>query len=125
MATQPVLYSLTLAHPSEFEITQELAGSARQVADGTMAIDIVDPYSQGVYRKIFKLSWGAISSGNADTIESAYWGMVSVGYTAFTAPDGTTHTVEPVDKPKLERKAVKMTGGTLRYNVMIELRNGA
>lgn len=125
MATQPILYGVTLAHPSEFEISEVLAGSAREVADGTIAIDIVDPYSQGAYRKVFKLSWATITNTEANTIETQYWGMVGVGYATFTAPDGTFHTVEPLKDVKLERKAVKMAGGTLRYNVVMELKNGA
>lgn len=122
MATQPVLGGTTLAYPSEYEANSVLAGATRELADGTLSIDIVDPDSVGTKRRVYKLAWAAITETDANTIESAYWAMVAAGSASFTSPSGASVTVQPLKDAKFERKSVKMNGGTLRYNVTMELK---
>jgi hypothetical protein len=122
MATQPVLGGTTLAYPAEYEASSSLAGATRELADGTLSIDIVDPDSVGTKRYTYKMSWATITGSEANTIETAYWAMVAAGSASFTSPGGGSVTVQPLKDAKFDRKSVKMNSSTLRYNVTMELK---
>lgn len=122
MATQPVLGGVTLAHPTAYEADQVLQGSVQEMADGTIVVDVVNPGLIGIYRPVYKLTWTNITSANATTIENQYWAMVNAGSASFTTPEGAIVNVMPTKDIKLDRKAVKTFGGTLRYSVTIEMK---
>ncbi len=115
MATQPVLGGTTLAYVSEYEAEYFLKGASAEMADGSIVVDVLG--SGAVYRKRFKLGWKAISSANADTIQTRYWAMVAAGSAAFTSPENSTHTVQPTKDVSCTKKAVKKNSTTLLYDI--------
>ena len=115
MATQPVLGGTTLAYVSEYEEERFLKGASAEMADGSIVVDVLG--AGAAYRKRFKLGWKAISSANADTIQTQYWAMVAAGSAAFTSPKNTTHTVQPTKDVSCSQKAVKKNSTTLLYDI--------
>ena len=117
MATQPVLGGVTLTYVSEYEEERFLKGASAEMADGSIGVDVLG--SGAAYRKRIKLGWKAISSANADTIQTQYWAMVAAGSAAFTSPKNTTHTVQPTKDVSCSQKAVKKNSTTLLYDIDI------
>ena len=115
MATQPVLGGTTLTYVSEYEAEYFLKGASAEMADGSIVVDVLG--SGAVYRKRFKLGWKAISSANADTIQTRYWAMVAAGSASFTSPENSTHTVQPTKDVSCTKKAVKKNSTTLLYDI--------
>ena len=115
MATQPILGGTTLTYVSEYEKERFLKGAAAEMVDGSIVVDVV--CSGAAYRKRFKLGWKAISSANADTIQTQYWAMVAAGSAAFTSPKNTTHTVQPTKDVSCKQTAIKKNSTTLLYDI--------
>ena len=119
MATQPILGGTTLSYVSSYEEERFLKGASAEMADGSIVVDVVG--SGNAYRKRFKLGWKAISSANADTIQTRYWALVASGSAAFTSPKNTTHTVQPTKDVKCTQVAVKKNSSTLLYDISFEV----
>lgn len=119
MATTPVLAGYTLpqvAAKNGFKYSLEYWGGMQQMADGSVAVDLVN---DNVKRR-FELTWKNITSAQRDTVVSAFH-AIRKSSANLTAPDGQTATVtrspqqQSLDwDPEIKGDGSILWSGTLR-----------
>lgn len=114
--TQPTLGTVTLPHPSEFRCARSFRGAPAEMADGTVAFDVV----ASAAKRTWVLSWAAISDTDKGTLETLYDALKTASATFQPPEGGSTATVTRTNRePVFE--AVKAKIG-LRWNVELEFR---
>lgn len=91
MATTPVLAGYTLPQVAAnrgYNYSVEYWGGMTQMADGSMAIDLVNDSA----KRKFELTWKNITTAQKATVESAF-NAIRKASASFTGPDGQTATV--------------------------------
>lgn len=114
--TQPILNGTFLPNPAEYREQRAFRGSKAEMADGSMAFDVVN----GTAKRIYTLTWTAISDANKAIVETAYDGL-KTSSTTFTPPSGAAATTVTRTDREIEFTALRTASG-LRWNVSIELR---
>lgn len=112
--TQPVVGGVTLPHVAGCSLEREHRGSMVQMADGTVAFDVV-----ASDKELWTLKWQAIDDTDKGTIESVYASLATAS-AAMTTPVGGSITVTRTERtPKFE---AKNAAGGLRWDVELEFR---
>lgn len=109
----------SLAADAGYEVDYFLHGASTELADGTVATQVIGSGSS--YGRLFSLKWKSISTGEASSIESKYWSMVSSGSAAFVDPHGDAYTVQPTKDVGFSKSAVKKNNNVLLYDVTVKL----
>lgn len=118
MATQPVLGGTTMAHPSTYEESYGYRGAAVEMANGSIAWDLVTTTA----KRVFTLGWKNISTTARNTIHTAF-DTVKTATQTFTAPTGSSYTVTRAPgQDELEWSAVADGQGNLRWSTTMQLR---
>jgi hypothetical protein len=120
-ATTPALGGTTMAqvkNPDGYEETVEYRGGMRELADGTVVVDLV---VAGAKRK-FALHWENITTAQRATILTAY-ATVDDGSATLTAPTGSSYTVmRDMGSPTLDFTAQINSAGDLVWTGSMFLR---
>lgn len=118
MATAPTLGGTTLPYPSGYRERVGYRGAFSEMADGTVAVDLVNVNA----KREFTVTWRAITAANKTTIETAFATVKNASAT-FLAPTNTSYTVtRHPDQAEIEFEAIKQNSTTLRFNVEMRLR---
>ncbi len=114
--TTPVLGATTLPNPSDFEKKRAFRGSMTEMADGSVAFDVVSTNVKHAYT----LKWAQLDDTDKGKIETAYDAMKTASV-SFTPPDGSSAAT--VTRTETEPTFVMVTTALgLRWNVTLELR---
>lgn len=114
--TQPILNGTNLPAPSEYKEQRQFRGAMAQMADGSVAFDLVNTAA----KRVFTLTWKLLSDANKVVIESVYDAMMMVAVD-FTSPSGAAATVVTRTENEIAFDVVNVAAG-LRWNVSMELR---
>jgi hypothetical protein len=121
MATQPVLATKTLPWPQDpdgYSYDYEFRGASRQMADGSLVIDLV----QATAKHVFVLKWNGLTDTQLGDIEDAY-DAIAAASASFTGLDGTTYTVMRNPEVKFQPTAHAIAGGkAIEWSASIGLR---
>lgn len=117
MATQPVLATNALAHPSAYEVTVTFRGGVTELANGTQATDLV----QANAKKLFYLEWNALTGAQKTTLETAFAAIKNTSG-SFTDPDNSTFTVTRDGDTEMSFRYIRVAGGGFRYSASLRLR---
>lgn len=118
MATTPTLGGTSLPSPSGYNERVGYRGAPSEMADGTLAWDLVNTNA----KREFTVIWRAITAANKTTIETAFATVKSASAT-FLSPTNVSYTVtRHPEQAEIEFEAVKQNSTTLRFNVEMRLR---
>ena len=118
MATAPTLGGTTLPDPSGYRERVGYRGAPSEMADGTLAWDLVNVNA----KREFTITWKALTAANKTTLETAFATVKSASAT-FLAPTNVSYTVtRHPEQGDIEFEAIKQNSTTLRYNVTLQLR---
>lgn len=120
MATQPVLGSTTLPHPTGYTETPEFRGATVEMADGSLVTHLV----QSGAKRRFVLRWTGLTATQVGDVETA-WAAIKAGSAAFTSPRNVSYTGVNLDPGQRELvwEWYLVKGGTeLRANGELALR---
>lgn len=112
--TQPVVGSITLPHISGCSLEVEHRGSMVEMADGSVAFDVV-----AADKQTWTLKWQTLTDTDKGTIESV-WTSLATASAAMTTPTGGSITVTRSNRaPKFE---AQFAAAGLRWDVELEFR---
>ena len=117
--TQPILNSVTLAHPSEYTERVIYLGARAQLANGTYRTQLVN----NTLKRAFYIRWNKLTGAEYSTLRTAF-DTVLKNSTSFTSPDGGTFTVvlDP-SQTELEAEAYRIgNGSTFHWRAVLRLR---
>ena len=120
--TQPVLAGNTLPYPAApggYDESIEYRGGSAEMADGSVVFDLVNATG----KHLFVLRWQNITGTQKATVETAY-AAIKTSYTSnnFTAPTGTTYTVQrDPGQAKIDWKS-EISKGSLVWSGELRLR---
>ena len=114
--TQPVLDGTALPPISDYDEQREFRGGMAEMADGSVAFDVVSTTP----KKLYTLTWKLIVDADKVVIEAAYDAMMTATVT-FTPPNGALATNVKRTKQQIKFVVLKTATG-LRWNVSMELR---
>lgn len=118
MATAPTLGGTTLPYPSGYRERVGYRGAFSEMADGTVAVDLVNTNAKREFTVVFK----GLSGTDKGTVETAFATVKSASAT-FLSPTNVSYTVtRHPDQPEIEWEALKVNSTTLRFNVELRLR---
>lgn len=118
MATQPTLGGVGLPYPSSYSERVSYRGGSSEMADGTVAFDLVST-SQ---KREFTLGWKGLTDAQRGAVLGGYAAVQSASAT-FLSPANTSYTVtRHPEQGELEFEAVKQNSTTLRWSVTMRLR---
>ena len=117
--TTPTLGGSTLTVPSGYTVTLSYRGGRQLMADGTLVTDLVNANA----KRVFNLSWLALTDAQRSTLETAY---ATVKDTSATYVDisGTSYTVtldEGGDELEFEAHHAG-NGAAVRWSTALVLR---
>lgn len=117
MATQPVLGTTNLPHPSTFRERVSYRGAFSEMADGSVAADLVNANA----KRTFVIGWKMLNDTDKGTVATAFAAVKSSTAT-FTSPTGTSYTVtRDPQQSDIEFEATHTPGG-FRWAVTMTLR---
>lgn len=117
MATQPVLGGTTLPHPSQFRRRRTYRGGRREMADGSLAVDLVSTTA----KHTFDLEWPGLTSAELSTVQTAVAAIKDTAG-AFLSPENVSYTVHLDDAaPELDIEMFR-AGSSDRFRVSLRLR---
>lgn len=118
MATAPTLGGTTLPYPSGYRERVGYRGGFTELADGTVAVDLVNVNA----KREFTVTWRGLTSAQKTTVETAFATVKSASAT-FLSPTNVSYTVtRSPDQAEIEWEAIKQNSTTLRWNVTMQLR---
>lgn len=118
MSTQPVLGAVTLPWPSEYSEPYGYRGASVEMANGTLAFDLVNPNS----KRNFSLTWTHLTDAQRATVHTAFDTTKTASVT-FVAPTGSSYTVtRAANQNELKWSLREAAGGVFRWSTSMKLR---
>ena len=118
MATAPTLGGTTLPSPSGYRERVGYRGGFTEMADGTLAVDLVNTNA----KREFTVTWKGLNDTQKGAVETAFATVKSASAT-FLSPTNVSYTVtRSPDQSEIEWEALKQNSTTLRWNTTMTLR---
>lgn len=112
--TQPAIGSITLPHVSGCSQEKEHRGAMVEMADGSVAFDVV-----ATDKSTWTLQWQALTDSDKAIVESVWTALVTAS-ASMTTPEGGTITVTRSDRAPRFKPQRAASG--LRWDVELEFR---